>query len=75
MITPKRPLNSINALIQSLKSLVDDDGFLELDREQTIYLFFFLYELLEREPDMKDTVSIRFAIEDLIGSIASEESA
>ncbi len=61
----------MEALINALKRCVDEDGFFELDREQTIFFFFFLYELLERERggEMRDGASVKFAIEDLLGSL------
>ncbi len=36
-----------------------------------IFFFFFLYELLERERggEMRDGASVKFAIEDLLGSL------
>lgn len=72
MTTPKRPLedSTLSDAILALKRCVDDDGRLELDRAQTQYLLFFLYDIV-------DGGNIRFALEDLIGSLPDkqEESA
>lgn len=77
MTIPKRPQNTINDMIQALKLCVDDDGYLELDRDQTTQFFFFLYELLERQVDHGDAISVRAVIEDLCGVLPDkqEESA
>lgn len=63
----------MNQLIAALKRCIDDDGHLHLDRDQTLYLLFLFYELQDHESQLKDGISIKFAVEDLLGVLPDEE--
>lgn len=58
-------MTPLRRAINQLKACVDDDGHLHLDRQQTRYLFFLLY-------DIADGSGIEFAIADLLGTLPSE---
>lgn len=64
-------------LIKALRRAIDEEGHLHLDRQQALYLQFFLYELWEHESELRDCASLKYAALDLLGTLPDgrEESA
>lgn len=62
----------LSSLIHALKCKTDSDGELQFDRDQTLYLMFFLYALEELEPDFRDGISYKYALLDFLGVLPNE---